>query len=110
MANDTDFQLSSKARSLLEQNWENIGNFFDAVISGDVSAKAKSIPCRTCGFRTEHPLIATTKDVMEIVRFLADRGIGRPGEQPKPPAAPPSTAKLEEASDDDLLAIIESEG
>jgi hypothetical protein len=99
------FDLAPRARKLLEDNWDDIAAMLTAVVNGDVGAKEKSITCKHCGRRSEHNLIVQAKDVMDIVRFLRDTGHGRPSEQPKPPPAPPSNAKLEELSDDELLAM-----
>jgi hypothetical protein len=101
------FDLAPRARKLLEDNWDDIEAMLRSIVNGEACAKEKSITCPHCRRRSEHNLIIQARDVMEIVRFLRDTGHGRPTEQPKPPPAPPANAKLEELSDEDLLAISE---
>ena len=103
------FDMSARAQKLLEENWDSISELLQKVVKGEVNATHKSVTCPHCRKRSEHPLIVQTKDIMEVVRFLRDTGPGRPSETPKKPVAPPSTAKLEELSDEELLVLVGKE-
>ena len=102
------FDLRPRARKLLEDNWDDIAAMLTAVVNGEAGAKEKSITCPHCRRRSEHNLIIQAKDVMEIVRFLRDTGHGRPSEEPKKPAPPPASSRMEDLSDEDLIALMDS--